>query len=86
MKPLLFDPSGNGNNTILGSFSGEHGGRAYGINNSGQIVGGRGNSEDCSAWLFDITGHENSFYPGQGEAAPISGHYLAQILSTMKAG
>ncbi len=86
MKPLLFDPSGNGNNTILGIFSSEHGGRAYGINNGGRIVGGNGNGEECSAWLFDITGREDNLYPGQGEDASISGHYLAQILSTMKAG
>jgi uncharacterized membrane protein len=86
MKPLLLDPSGNGNNTILGSFSSEHGGCAYSINNGGRIVGGRGNGEEGSAWLFDITGLENNLYLGQGEAAPTSDNGLIVVNNLPLAG
>jgi len=58
----LFDPTGQGNNTDLGTLTGYNGSEAHAINDYGDIVGFAGNydefgwCEEYTAVLFDETG------------------------------
>ena len=63
-RAALFDQSGDGNNIDLGTLGGDYG-RAYSINDYGQIVGVASDSlDDFYATLFDASGDGNNINLG----------------------
>jgi uncharacterized membrane protein len=73
-RAVLFDPTGNGNNTDLGI------GQARSINNNGQIVGG-----DDLATIYDPTGNGNNLTLGTlgvGWSIAYANNDIGQIVGT----
>jgi probable HAF family extracellular repeat protein len=69
---ILFDPTGAGHNTDLGTLGGNSS-MAYSINDNGQIAGGANtNSKDYHVTLFDPTGANNNIDIGRGDARAIN--------------